>query len=212
MRKKFLANYGGTDFTGRCTKKEGTGGGAPTPTPLPIVLESCARCPISGAGYTTFNGTLPVLPGDFNDDGKVDDPDETGILDEILGMTKPTVFGDISGDGKVTTVNYMYTWSVRKEAHCRRVVRPGAVWAQTLRSRGASAGSDGSSRRIAAIAVPLPYASAVESRAGSGYCRPCAGPRSMWLRFRRPWHLLRDQKCGSRDWGKFASTRRRRGL
>jgi len=63
---------------------------------------------ISASGFTTFAGTLPVLPGDFNDNGKVDYPDETGVLYEILGVTKPTIFGDINGDGKVTIADYDY--------------------------------------------------------------------------------------------------------
>ncbi len=61
---------------------------------------------ISGTGITTFTGELPIVPGDFNDNGKVDNPDETGVLAEILGR-KPTIFGDINGDGVVNQGDYL---------------------------------------------------------------------------------------------------------
>jgi hypothetical protein len=63
---------------------------------------------INAPGISPFAGTLPVLPGDFNDNGRVDYSDETGVLDEILGITKRTIFGDINGDGGVNLADYHY--------------------------------------------------------------------------------------------------------
>ena len=49
-----------------------------------------------------------MLPGDFNDDGVVNSQDLAGIRNEWLGIggAKPTIFGDINGDGMVNVVDY----------------------------------------------------------------------------------------------------------
>ena len=51
---------------------------------------------------------LDVLPGDFNDDGVVNSQDLAGIRNEWLGVggAKPTIFGDINGDGAVNVLDY----------------------------------------------------------------------------------------------------------
>ena len=72
----------------------------------PIKQPDIVTLMISATGITPFAAALPILPGDFNDNGKVDYPDETGVLAEILGR-KPTIFGDINGDGVVNQGDYM---------------------------------------------------------------------------------------------------------
>ena len=49
-----------------------------------------------------------MLPGDFNNDGVVNSQDLAGIRNEWLGIggAKPTIFGDINGDGKVNVEDY----------------------------------------------------------------------------------------------------------
>jgi hypothetical protein len=98
-------NYGPTSVTGSGETYTITLG-------RPIKQPDIVKVLISGTGFTAFTGVLPVLPGDFNDNGTVDYPDETGILNEILGITKPTIFGDINGDGVVNRADYMYVASV----------------------------------------------------------------------------------------------------
>ena len=57
---------------------------------------------------TLFTRQLDVLPGDFNDDGVVNSQDLAGIRNEWLGIggARPTIFGDINGDGTVNVLDY----------------------------------------------------------------------------------------------------------
>jgi hypothetical protein len=59
-------------------------------------------------GISIFIRRLDVLPGDFNDDGVVNSQDLAGIRNEWLGVggAKPTIFGDINGDGLVNVLDY----------------------------------------------------------------------------------------------------------
>ena len=59
-------------------------------------------------GISIFIRRLDVLPGDFNDDGVVNSQDLAGIRNEWLGIggAKPTIFGDINGDGLVNVLDY----------------------------------------------------------------------------------------------------------
>jgi hypothetical protein len=63
---------------------------------------------IGNANIGTFTRRLDVLPGDFNDDGVVNSQDLAGIRNEWLGIggAKPTLFGDINGDGTVNVLDY----------------------------------------------------------------------------------------------------------
>jgi hypothetical protein len=63
---------------------------------------------IGNANIVTFTRRLDVLPGDFNDDGVVNSQDLAGIRNEWLGIggAKPTIFGDINGDGTVNVLDY----------------------------------------------------------------------------------------------------------
>ena len=55
-----------------------------------------------------FYRQLDVLPGDFNDDGVVNSQDLAGVRNEWLGVggAKPTIFGDIIGNGTVNVADY----------------------------------------------------------------------------------------------------------
>jgi hypothetical protein len=87
-----------------------TGAGATYTITLarPINQADLVTITIAGAGITAFTGTLPVLPGDFNDNAKVDYPDETGVLYEYMKVTKTTIFGEITGAGSVVLADYKY--------------------------------------------------------------------------------------------------------
>ena len=63
---------------------------------------------VDNPGISAFYRRLDVLPGDFNDDGVVNSQDLAGIRNEWLGVggAKPTIFGDINGDGKVNVADY----------------------------------------------------------------------------------------------------------
>ncbi len=58
---------------------------------------------ISSPLIAPFTRRLDVLPGDFNDDGVVNQSDILGVLDEWQRRdgAQPTIYGDINGDGVV---------------------------------------------------------------------------------------------------------------
>ena len=47
------------------------------------------------------DGQIPVLPGDFDENGVVLHHDLQGIENQVRGSRRPTIFGDINGDGVV---------------------------------------------------------------------------------------------------------------
>ncbi len=63
---------------------------------------------IGNASIVTVTRRLDVLPGDFNDDDVVNSQDLAGIRNEWLGVdgAKPTIFGDIIGNGTVNVADY----------------------------------------------------------------------------------------------------------
>ncbi len=71
----------------------------------PIDTSDRVTVTIAGAGFNSFSGRLDVLPGDFNDDGRINQRDVKGIRAEINGTggATPTIFGDINGDGVVNS-------------------------------------------------------------------------------------------------------------
>jgi hypothetical protein len=74
----------------------------------PIEKADRVTVTIAGAGISTFTRRLDVLPGDFNDDGVVNNADLTGIHNEWKrkhGAT-PNIFGEITGDATVTGADY----------------------------------------------------------------------------------------------------------
>ena len=74
----------------------------------PINVADRVTITIGNATIATFTRRLDVLPGDFNDDGVVNSQDLAGVRNEWLGVdgAKPTIFGDINGDGKVNVADY----------------------------------------------------------------------------------------------------------
>jgi hypothetical protein len=72
----------------------------------PIAGADRVTITIGNASIATFTRRLDVLPGDFNDDGVVNSQDLVGVRNEVLGLTKATIFGDINGDGKVDIKDY----------------------------------------------------------------------------------------------------------
>jgi hypothetical protein len=58
---------------------------------------------IGGSDVAAFSRRLDVLPGDFNDDGVVNSKDVIAVRNEFKGKggAKPTIFGDVLGDGTV---------------------------------------------------------------------------------------------------------------
>jgi Dockerin type I domain len=58
---------------------------------------------ISGPGIVTYTRRLDVLPGDFYDDGVVNNQDLTAIRNEWKGEhgAQPTLNGEVLGDGTV---------------------------------------------------------------------------------------------------------------
>ncbi len=74
----------------------------------PINAADLVTLIVDNPGISAFYRQLDVLPGDFNDDGVVNSQDLAGIRNEWLGIggAKPTIFGDINGDGKVNVADY----------------------------------------------------------------------------------------------------------
>jgi Dockerin type I domain len=74
----------------------------------PINAADVITIVIDNPGISVFYHQLDVLPGDFNDDGVVNSQDLAGIRNEWLGVggAKPTIFGDINGDGTVNVADY----------------------------------------------------------------------------------------------------------
>jgi hypothetical protein len=73
----------------------------------PIETADRVTIGISGPGITSLSGQLAVLPGDFNDDGVVNVQDLVAVERQWLGVVTPTMFGDITGDGKPTEADYL---------------------------------------------------------------------------------------------------------
>ena len=73
----------------------------------PIEKADRVTISISGTGLTSFTRRLDVLPGDFFDTGVVTSKDLTAIKNEWKGKhgATPTLFGEITGDGTVTTAD-----------------------------------------------------------------------------------------------------------
>ena len=63
---------------------------------------------IAGAGLGTYTRRLDVLPGDFTDNGVVNNQDITAIRNEWKDKrgAQPTIFGEIVGDGTVDNADY----------------------------------------------------------------------------------------------------------
>ena len=74
----------------------------------PINAADLVTLIVDNPGVSVFYRQLDVLPGDFNNDGVVNSQDLAGIRNEWLGIggAKPTIFGDINGDGKVNVEDY----------------------------------------------------------------------------------------------------------
>jgi hypothetical protein len=74
----------------------------------PIEKADRVTITIAGAGLSSFSGRLDVLPGDFDDNGVVNDKDVTAIRNEWKGKkgAQPTIFGEIVGDGTVNGSDY----------------------------------------------------------------------------------------------------------
>ena len=66
---------------------------------------------IAGPEIVTYTRRLDVLPGDFDDNGVVNNKDVTAIRNEWKGKhgAQPTIFGEILGDGTVTAGDYNAT-------------------------------------------------------------------------------------------------------
>jgi hypothetical protein len=74
----------------------------------PISKADRVTITIGSGTIATFTRRLDVLPGDFNDDGKVNSADLVGVRNEFLGFNgaAPTIFGDINGNGTVNITDY----------------------------------------------------------------------------------------------------------
>jgi hypothetical protein len=62
----------------------------------------------AGPGIVSYTRRLDVLPGDFSDNGVVNNHDVTAIRNEWKGKdgAQPTIFGEILGDGTVNSSDY----------------------------------------------------------------------------------------------------------
>ncbi len=180
-------NYGPTSVSGSASTYTITLG-------RPIIQADIVTFMISGLGVTTFTGVLPVLPGDFNDDGIVNYPDETGVLYEILGVTKPTIFGDINGDGKVTPADYQYI------VGAQRAKLPSMGPSSTPFSNAAaisSAGSKTSSSMGTTSESAAPAAQSASVAATPAVVRTAAAPLSRTLAPRAEIRLALQGKPGA---------------
>ena len=74
----------------------------------PINAADLVTLIIDNPGVSVFYRQIDVLPGDFNDDGVVNSQDLAGIRNEWLGIggAKPSIFGDIIGNGTVNVADY----------------------------------------------------------------------------------------------------------
>jgi hypothetical protein len=88
---------------------------------------------IAGPGLVTYTRRLDVLPGDFSDNGVVNNQDITAIRNEWKGKhgAQPTIFGEITGDGTVNGADYN---AARKRNATRlpKLARPGSQQARSL--------------------------------------------------------------------------------
>jgi hypothetical protein len=75
---------------------------------VPIAVPDRVTVTISNPAITTYTRRLDVLPGDFNDNGVVNTQDLASIRNEWLGVggAKPTIFGDLIGNGTVNVEDY----------------------------------------------------------------------------------------------------------
>jgi hypothetical protein len=68
-----------------------------------IKLADRVTITIAAPNFVTYIGGLDVLPGDFDDNGVVNERDVKDVRNELhrTGGAQPTIFGDIAGDGTV---------------------------------------------------------------------------------------------------------------
>jgi hypothetical protein len=69
----------------------------------PIKVADRVTITITAPDFVTYTRRLDVLPGDFDDNGLVNNNDVKGVSNELhrTGGAQPTIFGDIVGDGTV---------------------------------------------------------------------------------------------------------------
>lgn len=74
----------------------------------PIEKANRVTITIAGPGIVSYTRRLDVLPGDFSDNGVVNNQDITAIRNEWKGKrgAQPTLFGEILGDGTVNASDY----------------------------------------------------------------------------------------------------------
>ena len=74
----------------------------------PIEKADRVTITIAGPGIVSYTRRLDVLPGDFDDNGVVNNKDITAIRNEAKGThgAQPTIFGEILGDGTVNASDY----------------------------------------------------------------------------------------------------------
>ena len=84
-----------------------TGSGATFTITLsrPVTNADRVTIKIAGAGIAAYTRRLDVLPGDFDDNAVVNKADAKSLRNELTGVTKATVFGDVSGDQKVDAID-----------------------------------------------------------------------------------------------------------
>ena len=94
-----VANYGPVTVSGSGTSYTIT-------LAQPISGADRVTLTIGNAGIATFTRRFDVLPGDVNDDGKVDLLDFGAIRNVIVGVAPPSVFADIDGNAVVDINDY----------------------------------------------------------------------------------------------------------